>query len=111
MFVDRIGLGGGLALLWRSTVDITLRSFSRNHIDAMVEGAGDKPRWRLTGFYGELVSSNRHVTWNLLRLLATQSSDPWCCVGDFNEILGSHEKEGGSMQSSYQCFPGYFIGL
>lgn len=50
VFVDRVGLGGGLALLWRSAVDITLLSYSKNHVDVIVESDGNKPHWRFTGF-------------------------------------------------------------
>lgn len=37
IFVDPIGRAGGLALLWDDTVDITLRSMSKNHIDVFVK--------------------------------------------------------------------------
>lgn len=95
-------MGGGLALLWRSSVDITLRSYSKNHIDVMVESVDAKPSWRLTGFYGEPCTSKRQSTWQLLRLLGKQVARPWCCIWDFNEILGSHEKEGGANKPASQ---------
>ena len=34
-------------------------------------------------------------TWRLMRTLNHQSSLPWICPGDFNEILFNHEKQGG----------------
>lgn len=102
IFVDRVGLGGGLALLWMSSVDVTLRSFSKNHIDVMIEAVGSTPAWRLTGFYGEPVTSKRYLTWRLLSQLGRQIDCPWCCIGDFNEILGYHEKEGGAVRPSSQ---------
>jgi hypothetical protein len=37
----------------------------------------------------------RENTWKLMRTLKHQSDKPWMCVGDFNEILHSWEKEGG----------------
>ncbi|KAL2931886.1 hypothetical protein RDABS01_037296 [Bienertia sinuspersici] len=42
---------GGLALLWRSNVDITMRNFSLNHIDVQVNPL-DINTWPLTGIYG-----------------------------------------------------------
>ena len=41
--------------------------------------------------------SRRKVeTWHLLRELNNKYNIPWVCAGDFNEILGGHEKLGGS---------------
>lgn len=49
---------------------------------------------RLTGFYGEPKWEDRSLTWNYNLYL--QASLPWVVIGDFNEILYSHEKEGGA---------------
>ena len=46
------GRGGGLALLWKSEVTVWVDSFSKYHIDAVVNGMTSEP-WRFTGFYGE----------------------------------------------------------
>lgn len=70
VFVDRVGLGGDLALLLRSIVDVTLRSYSNNHIDVMVKMDNNMKSRRLTGFYREPVTSKGHITWQLLRQLA-----------------------------------------
>ena len=34
--VDRVGLGGGLALLWKPSLDVSLQTFSSYHIDAYI---------------------------------------------------------------------------
>ena len=34
--VPRIGLGGGLALLWGDNMDVDVQTFSPHHIDAMI---------------------------------------------------------------------------
>lgn len=36
LMVDRVGLGGGLVLLWRDHVDATLISMSTGHIDIWI---------------------------------------------------------------------------
>ena len=37
--VSRNGMGGGLALLWSSDVNVAIASYSNHHIDAIVQGA------------------------------------------------------------------------
>ena len=44
--------GGGLALLWQHGIQVWVDSFSRFHIDAIIQG-GSREVWRFTGFYGE----------------------------------------------------------
>ena len=58
------------------------------------------------GFYGELVTHRRFESWNMLRQLNSKFSPPWLCAGDFNEIVQSSKKLGGSnrSQSHMQLF-------
>ncbi|GLT72046.1 hypothetical protein SLA2020_440170 [Shorea laevis] len=73
--VDCVGHSGGLALLWRAEVDITIQNYSRRHINVIVTN---------TGFYVQLDVAHREEGWNLLRHLRTFGPLPWFCVGDFN---------------------------
>jgi hypothetical protein len=75
-------------------VDVRVRWKGRYHIDVdVVESNGVK--WRFTGIYGESKAGEKENTWRLLHTLEGQSDLPWLCMGDFNEILFAHEKEGG----------------
>ena len=71
----------------------SLLSYSQSHIDMEVSKE-DGLRWRVTGFYGFLDRSQRHLSWNLLRSLYSASSLPWCYLGDFNDIVCNEEKKG-----------------
>jgi len=74
---------------------VVLRSKSKNHIDLEVlETGGDK--WRFTGIYGEPQSDLKYKTWERMEWLKDQDNEqlPWLYVGDFNEILFHHKKEG-----------------
>ncbi|KAE8798436.1 Elongation factor 1-alpha [Hordeum vulgare] len=93
---DPVGRSRGIALFWRRGVEISLRSYGRRHIDVdVVEENGSV--WRMTGVYGESAGERKKETWRTLKLLGQQHQDgrPWLCLGDFNEILTSDEKEGG----------------
>jgi hypothetical protein len=52
-------------------------------------------QWRFTGVYGESQSDQKYKTLQDLRAMHRVPPKPWLCVGDFNEILFTHEKEGG----------------
>lgn len=99
--VDRVGQGGGLALLWRKEVTMDLLSFSPHHIDTMAQLSDQNLKWRLTGFYGWAEQNYRHKSWALLRTLANQSDLPWVIGGDFNKILSNGEKECGLVRSRF----------
>jgi ribonuclease HI len=99
--VKRINKGGGLVLFWKYDLNLSICSYSLNHIDSLIDSNTDQP-WRLTCFYGAPETHLRDQSWNLLRNLHGQFSLPWCCVGDFNEIVRSSEKCGRRDQSERQ---------
>ena len=96
--VPSIRRNGGLALLWMEEVNLHIQTFTLHHIDALILNDPNTP-WRLTGFYGWPEEQRKHESWKLLRHLHSQHSVPWVCVGDFNEILTSEEKQGGLPKS------------
>ncbi|KAK8341636.1 hypothetical protein V6Z12_A08G179200 [Gossypium hirsutum] len=93
--VDPINTRGGLCLAWRNDICIELRSFSKRHIDVVVEDKEVKGKWRLTGFYGSPYAQDMSESWNVLRNLHNDDGRPWFVCGDFNEIMYSHKKKGG----------------
>jgi hypothetical protein len=101
MGVDRHGLGGGLALLWDSSVDVHIQHYSDHHISANVVQA-DGIQWRITGFYGHPETSLRHRSWSLLRHLRGPSGVPWMVMGDFNEIMRIDEMVGQADRNTTQ---------
>ncbi|KAK3230768.1 hypothetical protein Dsin_002649 [Dipteronia sinensis] len=79
----------------RNTLEVVdLLTYSQCHIDVVISGLGGKC-WRFTGFYGYPEQSQRKHSWTSLRRLASMSTLPWVCMGDFNEILCDKEKMGG----------------
>uniref|UniRef100_A0A803Q5E7 procollagen-proline 4-dioxygenase n=1 Tax=Cannabis sativa TaxID=3483 RepID=A0A803Q5E7_CANSA len=92
--IDAVGRKGGLALLWKVSAEAHLFNYSHNHISIEVRIPGTIT-WRLTGFYGEPNRNLRHQTWALFRTLASESSLPWCIIGDFNNIMSNEDQKGG----------------
>jgi hypothetical protein len=71
-------------------LNLSIKSYSHNHIDVIInEGMSDA--WRLTGVYGAPETHNRPKTWDLLRKLDGLFQLPWCCLGDFNEVVKLEE--------------------
>ena len=95
------GRGGGLALMWKSDCVVWVDNFSKYHIDAVVNGATTEP-WRFTGFYGEPNTSYREEAWSIIHMSQTKLHLPWCCMGDFNELLQTKEKRGCRIRSHTQ---------
>ena len=91
--VDRHGHGGGLALLWNSSITVHIQSYSHHHIDADVVFE-DGLRWRVTSFYGHPERGLCGHSWALLRQLWGIRNLPWLVLGDFNEITALNEQWG-----------------
>lgn len=91
--VNSRGRSGGLCLMWKDPVDVTIHSYSQGHIDCMV--TLNSKKWRFTGFYGHPDTRFRNQSWDLLQRLADlrELKDlPWIIGGDFNEITFDSEK-------------------
>ena len=72
-------------MYWRNSIDLQIDTSSKNHIDAIVNKG-----------------KRRFESWNLLRQLNNRFNLPWGCVRNFNELLKSSEKRGGSNRSQAQ---------
>ncbi|XP_074290465.1 uncharacterized protein LOC141617179 [Silene latifolia] len=94
LMVDSVGRSGGLAFLWRAEVKCTFRGASVYYMEFDVEIGGIV--WRCTRFYGWPALQDRHLSWRQHRLLAGDSTGPWLCIGDYNEVLYFNEMKGGS---------------
>ncbi|KAA3466249.1 reverse transcriptase [Gossypium australe] len=93
--IDAEGSRGGLCLAWKPGMDITLKSFSKWHIDVMVKEDSSQAKWRFTGFYGTPYSRDQNQVWDLLKSLSQNGTGPWLVAEDFNEIMYSFKKKRG----------------
>ncbi|KAK5840246.1 hypothetical protein PVK06_009135 [Gossypium arboreum] len=93
--VEAEGTRGGLCLAWKGDVKVDVKSFSKWHIDVLIQEDDIQEEWRFTGFYGSSYLKNKNTAWDLLKRLGQEHNHPWLVSGDFNEILYSFEKNGG----------------
>lgn len=63
--VDCVDLWGGLALLWKPNIQVSVKSFLSGHIGIVVDNSS-KRSFRMTGFYGNPDASLRCFSWQLL---------------------------------------------
>lgn len=110
--VEPRGLSSGMALLWKSDVDIDGLAFSPNCIHTTVSSREDPSVWECSFIYGDPNSQFRDRLWQTVANLVHRNSTPWCCIGDFNDILFPHEKEGvrAAVQSRIHRFRHFLHG-
>jgi hypothetical protein len=89
------GRSGGLLMLYKKDIKVELIFSAPMYIDVKIIERDDKV-WRFTGIYGESRWEHKYKTWDKIRELKNNSQLPWVILGDFNELLYSHEKEGGN---------------
>ena len=70
---------GGLVIFWKEDFDLTIETFSKNHIDITVN-KNKVEEWRFTGFYYKPNTQNRHKAWARLKNLKSRGSAPWICA-------------------------------
>lgn len=99
--VNGIGKGGGIALFWDESVNVTIKSYNLRHIDAVITEQNQDPQ-RATFVYGEPKAQDRHLMWTLLRRIKQNTSDPWLMIRDFNEAMWQSEHLSQNRRSETQ---------
>uniref|UniRef100_A0A803P9M1 CCHC-type domain-containing protein n=1 Tax=Cannabis sativa TaxID=3483 RepID=A0A803P9M1_CANSA len=95
--VDRVGMSGGLLLLWKEELSVRVDSSSPGHLLDRVVGKDFFP-WTLTCFYGHPDATQRKFSWELLRNIKEEVHGSWLCTGDFDEVVSLSEKVGGRIR-------------
>ena len=75
--------------------------YSKYHINVVIDDLANI-KSRLTFVYGEAQVSERYKTWDMLRSIVGANDLPWLVMGDFNEVLYSHERDGVANRSQPQ---------
>jgi hypothetical protein len=69
---------GGLALLWRENLNISISSYSVNHIFGSCEDVVTGQDWFFAGIYGHPEETNKKKTWHLIKDISAHAGG--CCI-------------------------------
>uniref|UniRef100_A0A803QGA2 Reverse transcriptase domain-containing protein n=1 Tax=Cannabis sativa TaxID=3483 RepID=A0A803QGA2_CANSA len=100
--VPRVGMGGGLMLLWKERVVVSGITSTPNYISCFMKLENIPIQWHFCGFYGEPNVSKRRLTWDMLEHLRIVYEGPWLVIGDFNEILSQDDKNKSGYRNESQ---------
>ncbi|PPD95333.1 hypothetical protein GOBAR_DD07639 [Gossypium barbadense] len=84
---------GGLAMLWKDGVNVTIQNYSSHHFDSLV-CMESYNNIRFMGFYGHADPNIRSRPWDILRMVRISVREDWIVGGDFNAMTYEAEKEG-----------------
>lgn len=57
---------------------------------------GNFKHW-ITTFYVSNRLDKRRVLWKDIQRIGRQNQDPWCIMGDFNNLMSTLDKAGGNL--------------
>ncbi|XP_058749040.1 uncharacterized protein LOC131622002 [Vicia villosa] len=93
---------GGVMLMWKDSLGVSIVSHSLNHIKGSVFEEGEDRNWNFIGIYGFPEEQNKRKTWELLMDLNTLVGEGLICFGDFNDISNNVDKQGGNLRLQAQ---------
>jgi len=92
--VNPSGTAGGLALMWQEEVLLKVKTSSKYYIDVDCMDPDSRQHMQITFIHASTNFGERLTLWQTLGHIKPNSSWPWICMGDFNEILYVWEKVG-----------------
>lgn len=91
--VESRGRSGGLALFYMNEPKTVITYSDDRMID--VESSLEGHKLYMTFLYDDPVVENRDQVWKRLTRISICKQGAWLMMGDFNEIIGNHEKRRG----------------
>ncbi|XP_061368621.1 uncharacterized protein LOC133311578 [Gastrolobium bilobum] len=97
------GYAGGIWALWNQP-NFTIHRLEQSHqvIHMKIEW-NNKETFILSAVYASPQLDQRAILWEDLRNFSNSTRDPWLIAGDFNDIIGAHEKKGGAPVDQARC--------
>lgn len=101
--VEADGFSGGIWVLWSSNVSIDILTNHVQFIHMQVTCPPTSTRFLFTAVYGSPQAQLRKFLWQDLTALDPGITTPWLLSGDFNAIISSSERRGGSARILGGC--------
>lgn len=98
---DKMNLAPNIWGLCSDSISPSVLSVSNQHISLSLLINSDIIF--VYGIYASTSYLNRRALWSNLAFLQQNNIGPWCFLGDFIAILGSHEKRGGNPPMAVSC--------
>ena len=88
---------GRIFIAWRpQRYRMTVLTFSAQHLHCRLEDFLVSTTFLLTFVYGFNQEGAQESLWHSLLEIAEDLEEPWCIVGDFNSVLYTHDRIGGT---------------
>ncbi|GMJ03751.1 hypothetical protein HRI_004044300 [Hibiscus trionum] len=101
--VEASGFSGGIWLFWNDLVSMDVFAVSSQFIHALCTDRNSGVKSLVTCVYASPNRLCRNGMWDMLHALAPSSDLPWVIDGDFNAILDSRDRFGGSSRRTGVC--------
>ncbi|KAH7863545.1 hypothetical protein Vadar_018897 [Vaccinium darrowii] len=101
--VEPIGIGGGLSLMWKQSVDVEILEKQQFFLEAVVKDGSGFHCWRVYFVHAPAEGyAERRVLWQALKDKVSQVRQNCILLGDFNAITSNEEKWGGPNRASWE---------
>lgn len=100
--VEAIGFSWGIWLLWKEIFEVEIIMNNKQFVHFKITKNNGLLSW-VTAVYASPVPNVRRFLWNYLGQLVKSIKAPWLVGGDFNSILYTSERRGGSTYSTGVC--------
>ncbi|XP_057425985.1 uncharacterized protein LOC130719379 [Lotus japonicus] len=95
--VEAEGFSGGIWIFWsKSWGSVEVLSSHRQLVHVRVTPRSGQPSFSASFVYGSPNTSIREFLWRELRRIASQITEPWIVMGDFNSYMNASDKVGGA---------------
>lgn len=101
VWVDPVGIAGGMALFWKGSVQVKQVLKTTCSIEVEVEDDVTGKCWWVICIYLSTVLRVRKAEWQFLSDRRLVWGDSWVMVGDYNDIVGNQEKWGGRWRGDW----------
>ncbi|XP_026439065.1 uncharacterized protein LOC113337670 [Papaver somniferum] len=91
------GQAGGMALIWKHNLTITIDSSTHNQINAIAKENCSNSLYMVSAFYSSPYPTNKQQSWDMLVSIAETITIHWLVMGDLNVVLSREEKKGSNL--------------